>query len=170
MNYSKISKCNTCNGLGVRVVLWVSGCDHDCPGCHNPQTHDYNYGKKFDSSAEHELFEALSKPWVKGITFSGGDPMSDKNKYHTLNICHRIREVFGETKDIWIYTGNKFNINDYLIFKDDNELIAADVVVDGPFIEELRDISLPFRGSSNQRIIDVRKTVKSGKIVSVNVE
>lgn len=170
MNYIKINSCDIANGLGVRVVLWVSGCDHNCLGCHNPETHDYNLGKKLDKSAEAYLFECLDKPWVRGITFSGGDPMSPRNKATVLSICDSIRQRYGDTKDIWIYTGNLFNESDYMIYKDDGEVIAADVVVDGPFIQELRDISLPFRGSSNQRLIDVKKSVKSGKIVIYNVD
>ena len=150
MNYMKISRCDIANGLGLRVVLWVSGCDHNCKGCHNPQTHDYSAGKFFDNDTLDYLIDCLRKPYIRGLTISGGDPMSPRNRSKVIDICRAVRHEFGSKKDIWIYTGNVFNLREYFF--------PVDVVVDGPYVESLRDISLPFRGSSNQRIIDVQKT------------
>ena len=150
MNYIKISENDIANGPGVRVVLWVSGCDHNCKGCHNPQTHDYSAGEVFDNDALDYLIKCLSKPYIRGLTISGGDPMSPRNRSKVIDICRAVRHEFGSKKDIWIYTGNEFDLREYFF--------PVDVVVDGPYIESLRDISLPFRGSLNQRIIDVKKT------------
>jgi anaerobic ribonucleoside-triphosphate reductase activating protein len=159
MNYHKIEKTSIANGDGIRVVLWVSGCSLHCKGCHNPETWSINSGKLFDNIAKQELFEALDKPYIQGITFSGGHPLENENITEIYNLCREIKEKF-PTKDIWLYTGYKFeDIDSYLIIK------YIDVIVDGKYIEEQRDITLKHRGSRNQRVIDVQSSLKENKII-----
>lgn len=172
MNYIKITKTDIANGAGVRCVLWVSGCDVHCKGCHNPSSWDFDAGQNFDDTAMEELIEALSRPWVQGLTFSGGHPLAYNNLPGVYRVCKAVRERLPE-KDIWLYTGYELRANDFDNSVDigwDNGLLRnhilamCDVVVDGRYEESLRDISLKFRGSSNQRIIDVKKTIKAKEI------
>ena len=184
MNYHKIEKTSVANGTGIRVVLWVSGCSLHCRGCHNPETWSLNSGKSFDEEAKRELFEALDKPYIQGITFSGGHPLEDGNIDTVYELCYEIRKKY-PTKDIWLYTG--YNFDDFLplfqvmprqTYLYDNNFILlgrianilsmCDVVVDGQYIEELRDITLKWKGSSNQRVIDVKKSLKEEKVVLYN--
>lgn len=159
MNYHKIEKTSIANGTGIRVVLWCSGCSLHCRGCHNPETWCVNSGRLFDEKAKQELFEALDKPYIQGITFSGGHPLENENISEVYNLCKEIKEKF-PTKDIWLYTGYIFeDINSYLIME------YIDVLVDGRYIEEQRDITLQFRGSKNQRVIDVKKSLEENEIV-----
>lgn len=161
MNYYKIDECSISNGIGIRTVLWVSGCDHHCKGCHNPETWDYNSGKLFDKMAKQELFNNLSKSYIDGITYSGGDPLHDSNWKDILNLVREIKEKF-PNKTQWLYTGYTF---EYLVqYNDGRDEIFdyIDVMVDGQFIEEQRDLTLPFRGSANQRIIDINKSKAIG--------
>lgn len=144
------------NGDGLRVVLWVSGCSHHCKNCHNPLTWDENDGIPFTPEIEKELLDKLSKPYIKGITFSGGDPFHINNRDEVRRLSKMIKCTFPE-KDIWVYTG-------YTIEELYNELtdpvsylINVDVLVDGRYIEELSDNNLHWVGSSNQRIIDVQR-------------
>lgn len=179
MNYHKIEKTSIANGTGIRVVLWVSGCSLQCKGCHNPETWDLNSGKLFDEEAKKELFEALNKPYIQGITFSGGHPLEYENVKDVLNLIKEIREKFPE-KDIWLYTGYKLNILNFTskirgIAKNDfrhnmmQEILSlCNIIVDGNFIEEQKDITLKWRGSKNQRVIDVQKTLKENKIILYN--
>ena len=163
MNYEKIDKCSVSNGAGVRTVLWVSGCDIHCYNCHNQQTWDFNSGIPFTEETMQEILEDLSKPYIKGLTLSGGHPLDPQNAPKVLEIVKRVKMVF-PNKDIWIYSGYVWED----IIKDDilKEILKrTDVLVDGAYIDELRDISLAFRGSSNQRIIDVKKTLEKGKVV-----
>ena len=165
MNYIKFSKYDTNNGPGIRVVLWVSGCTCKCPGCHNPELWDFNAGKEFDDNAKNELREALSKPYIKGLTLSGGHPLEDNNCTNSFYLFIKdIKKEFPD-KDIWLYTGWKWEdiCNHDIQWNLIRECI--DVVVDGPYIEKLKNITLKFRGSSNQRIIDVKKTLENGEIV-----
>lgn len=176
MNYHKIEKFSIANGTGIRVVLWVSGCSVGCTNCHNPETWDFNSGKQFDEKAKQELFEALDKPYIQGITFSGGHPLERENIDTICYLCHEIKAKFPH-KDIWLYTGYTLNINHFRtlyrgISPNDihhnqiqSTLEVCDVVVDGAFIEDLKDISLSFRGSRNQRIIDVQKTIQENRII-----
>lgn len=175
MNYIKISKCDIANGTGIRVVFWASGCSLHCKGCHNPETWDFNSGKPFDDNAKQELFDALNKPWIKGITLSGGHPLEYENLPDIYNIVKDVKEKF-PNKDVWLYTGYTLSINDFDTSVDicwDNGLLRnyilamCDVVVDGPYIEDQRDVSLPFRGSKNQRLIDVKKTLEQNKIITL---
>lgn len=163
MNYEKIDKCSVSNGVGVRTVLWVSGCDIHCYNCHNQQTWDFNSGIPFTEETMQEILEDLSKPYIKGLTLSGGHPLDPQNAPKVLEIVKRVKMVF-PNKDIWIYSGYVWED----IIKDDilKEILKrTDVLVDGAYIDELRDISLAFRGSSNQRIIDVKKTLEKGEVV-----
>ena len=171
MNYLGIDKSSISNGPGVRVVLWVAGCSIHCKGCQNPESWDFYAGKLFDEAAKQELFNALSKPYIKGITFSGGNPVERKNIGCILDLIEEIKERF-PNKDIWLYTGLKVYIEDFAPPNFDmtmiNEVLRrCDVVVDGPYIEEQRDITLKFRGSKNQRLIDVKETLKQDKIITV---
>ena len=159
MNYHNITKDDMLNGDGLRVVLWVSGCNHQCEDCQNPVTWDLTGGLPFDEKAEDELFEALNKPYISGITFSGGDPLHQFNRQETFRLMKKVKELMPE-KTVWVYTG--FLWDD---FKDVEDIKYADVFCDGRFVKALKDDNLQWVGSSNQRIIDVQKTLATGKIV-----
>lgn len=159
MNYHNITHDDMLNGDGLRTVLWVSGCTHHCKECQNPITWDPQGGITFDEDAENELFSKLSKDYISGITFSGGDPLHPNNRETILRLAKRVREELPE-KTIWLYTGYLFDdIKTLDIIK------YLDVIVDGKYVEKLRDITLKWRGSSNQRVIDVTGTRKMNKIV-----
>ena len=172
MNYHKIEKTSVANGTGVRVVLWVSGCSMHCKGCHNPETWSLNSGKPFDEEAKNELFEALDKPYIQGITFSGGHPLENENVEEVFRLCKEIKEKF-PAKDIWLYTGYTFEEVFPTVVTDDFDLKRfykqeivkmCDVIVDGRFIEELKDLTLKFCGSKNQRVINIKESIKHGGI------
>ena len=163
MNYEKVDKCSVSNGAGVRTVLWVSGCDVHCHNCHNPQTWDFNSGIPFTDDTMQELLYDLSKPYIKGLTLSGGHPLDPQNAPEVLKIVKRVKMVF-PNKDIWIYSGYEWEN----IIKDETlrEILKyTDVLVDGAYVDELRDISLAFKGSSNQRIIDVPKSLTENRVI-----
>lgn len=177
MNYLKIETENVCNGSGLRVVLWVSGCNHRCEGCQNPQTWDYKSGIPFDEEAKEELFNELSKDYISGITFSGGDPLHRNNIETVLDLINEMRISF-PTKTIWLYTGYTWNQIMHPIVTDDfnpirdkiirmrQEIVKqCDVLVDGEYKKELRDVTLHWIGSSNQKVIDVRKSLQFDKII-----
>ena len=182
MNYHNITKDDMLNGSGLRVVLWLSGCNHHCKGCQNPQTWDENSGIEFDILAKNEIFEELSKDYIAGITFSGGDPLHESNLDNVLNLIQEIYELF-PNKTIWLYSGytweecqpfdeesilkpNEFAPNLQSLLKKRYSIIKlVDVLVDGRYIDSLRDVSLHWRGSSNQRVIDVQESIKQNKIV-----
>lgn len=148
MNYHEIEKCSISNGTGFRTVLWISGCSLNCKGCHNQQAQDKNSGKLFDESAKEELFDSINHEYVRGVTLSGGHPLEPYNLKDVVELMKEIKERFPD-KDIWVYTGYTFSV---VKNKMPDVLKYADVIVDGRYIEELRDITLKFRGSSNQRI------------------
>ena len=163
MNYHNIKTDDMLNGDGLRVTCWVSGCSIGCFNCYNPQTWDFNSGIPFTEETMQEILEDLSKPYIKGLTLSGGHPLDPQNAPKVLEIVKRVKMVF-PNKDIWIYSGYVWED----IIKDDilKEILKrTDILVDGAYIDELRDISLAFRGSSNQRIIDVKKTLKKNEVV-----
>ena len=179
MNYLKIEHEDVCNGTGLRVVLWLSGCSHHCYNCQNPQTWDLNSGIPFDESAKQEIFNKLSKDYISGITFSGGDPLHENNLDEVLKLVQEIRISFPE-KTIWLYSGynfdllnSKYNEYKYTPFAANAdewltrwEVISnVDVLVDGEYIDEQKDLTLKFRGSKNQRVIDAKETLKQGKVV-----
>lgn len=159
MRYHNITKDDMLNGEGLRVVLWVAGCGHACPGCHNPVTWDANGGLPFDKAAEDELFAELDKDYVSGVTLSGGDPLFPGNRADIAALCARIRQRFPD-KTIWLYTGYTWEeIQDLPLLK------SVDVVVDGRFVQALADSQLHWRGSANQRVIDVQRTRTSQEVV-----
>ena len=147
MNYHNITHDDMLNGDGLRVVLWVAGCTHHCKNCQNPETWDINGGIPFDKDAKEEIFDELKKDYISGITFSGGDPLHPKHRKQVLELAKEIKEKF-PTKTVWCYTGFL-----YEEVKDIENLKYVDVLVDGEFKEELKDVNLPWVGSSNQRII-----------------
>lgn len=156
MNYHEIEKCSISNGTGFRTVLYVSGCSLHCKGCFNSKTWDKNSGKPFDDDAKQELFESLNHPYVKGLTLTGGHPLEIYNLPDIVDLMKEIKTRF-PNKDIWVYTGRTMdslqmptrNIEQTYLQR---VLEYADVIVDGPFIESKKDITLKFRGSSNQNI------------------
>ena len=162
MNYHNITKDDMLNGDGLRVVLWVSGCTHHCDGCQNPITWDLAGGIPFDEAAEEELFEALSKPHVSGITFSGGDPLLPFNRQEVFRLMKKCKELFPE-KTVWSYTG--FLWEDV---KDLEGMKYVDVLADGRFVKELNDNNLHWVGSSNQKIVDVQQSLKENKVILHN--
>ena len=163
MNYHNIKTDDMLNGDGLRVTCWVSGCNIGCFNCYNPQTWDFNSGIPFTEDTMQEILYDLSKPYIKGLTLSGGHPLDPHNAPKVLEIVKRVKMVF-PNKDIWIYSGYEWEN----IIKDETlrEILKyTDVLVDGAYVDELRDISLAFRGSSNQRIIDVPKSLEQNKVI-----
>lgn len=211
MNYLKIDKEDVCNGGGLRVVLWLSGCSHKCKGCQNPQTWDANSGIPFDESAKEELFRELDKDYISGLTLSGGDPLFEGNLGGVLELVTEVNKRYNTPQDrvyvkdknnniltsfpdkirlssqqktIWLYTGYAWSDiwcnesalrDDYGLdycenvsnnHKKRQQIIAqCDVLVDGRYIDSQRNISLAYRGSSNQRLIDIQKSLQKGEVV-----
>lgn len=152
MYYHNITTDDMLNGDGLRVVLWVSGCNHHCKGCQNPQTHNPKSGIKFDNKAIIEIIKELNKPHIKGITFSGGDPLYPENRRQITRLSQIIRGIYEDTKDIWLYTGYKYEEVQNL------EIMQyIDVLIDGEFKEALADFNCEWRGSTNQRIIRLKE-------------
>ena len=179
INYHNITHDDMNNGNGLRVVLWLSGCSHHCYNCQNPQTWNPDSGIQFDESAKQEIFTELSKDYISGITFSGGDPLYEYNLDEVLKLVQQIRISFPE-KSIWLYTGynfdllnSKYNEYKYTPFAANAdewltrwEIISnVNVLVDGEYIDEKRDITLKWCGSSNQRVINVKQSLAQNKMV-----
>ena len=159
MRVAKIEKNSVANGPGVRVVVWCQGCSVQCPGCHNKSTWDSNGGEVFTCSDGFEVIEMLKFPWVDGLTLSGGHPLEPYNIDMCTELCKGVKDSAPD-KSIWLYTGWFWeDIKHVPIFQ------FVDVVVDGPYIDTLRDISLPYCGSTNQRVIDVKASLGSNEIV-----
>lgn len=152
MNYGLIKKTDISNGEGVRVSLFVSGCRRHCKGCFNQETWDFDYGSPFTYDTINEICEALDKPYIKGLSILGGEPLDPLNIPWVETLIFCVKSKFGDTKDIWLYTGYQYDE-----VKDLDLMYWIDVLVDGPFIEEQKDISLRFRGSRNQRILRLDK-------------
>lgn len=153
MRYHNITKDDMLNGDGLRVVLWVAGCTHCCKECHNPQTWDPNGGIPFDELARQEIFEQLDHDYISGITFSGGDPLHAANQMEVRELVSEIKEKY-PNKTVWLYTGDTWEkILYYPIVRN------IDVLVDGEFHFEEKDVKLCWKGSSNQRVIDVQKSL-----------
>lgn len=169
MNYASIKKTDIANGTGVRVSLFVSGCTHHCSGCFNEETWDFSYGKEFTDQTEDELLQALSFPHIAGLSLLGGEPFEPGNQQSLLPFLKKVKDCYPE-KNIWCYTGYLF---DRELLKEsrarckytDEMLSLIDILVDGEFIQEEKDISLKFRGSKNQRIIDVQRSLKCGSVI-----
>ena len=160
MRYLDITYPDVNNGEGTRVTLWVAGCLHHCPGCHNPESWDINGGKEFEESDKNKLFSELSNPYIDGFTISGGEPLMYKNEL--IELLNDLKTSFPDL-NIWIYTGYTLYL-DYI--KHYYDLFRnIDVVVDGHYIKDLRDTSLAFRGSSNQRLIDIKKSLNENKLI-----
>ena len=170
MYYGELKKCDIANGAGVRVSLFVSGCTNHCKDCFQPQTWDFCYGRPFTSETEEEIFAELDKPFVNGLSLLGGEPFEPANQRELLPFLLRLRERY-PGKTVWCFTG--FRLDDELLRDGayprceatDGMLGCIDILVDGRFEAELKDISLQFRGSRNQRVIDLAKTRKRGEIV-----
>lgn len=169
MNYGEIKDCDIANGVGVRVTLFVSGCTNRCPGCFQPETWDFNYGKEFTSETEELILNMLEPSYINGLTVLGGEPFEPQNQEVLMPFLKKVREKYPE-KTIWSFSG--FVLEDLVkegthchtdITKE--MLDTLDVLVDGRFVQELKNIQLRFRGSENQRLIDMNKTREAGKIV-----
>lgn len=159
MRYHNITKDDMLNGDGLRVVLWVAGCTHKCKQCQNPITWDINGGLEFGESEKKEIFDQLDESYISGITFSGGDPLHPQNRQPVYELAKEIKEKYPD-KTIWLYTGFLWEE-----IKDLPIVPYLDVLVDGEFKIDLLDPQLHWKGSSNQRVIDVPATLKSGKVV-----
>lgn len=169
MNYGKIIDLDIANGVGVRVTLFVSGCRNHCKNCFQPETWDFNYGTLFSDETEEYIMHLLSRPYVTGITLLGGEPMEPENQPVLLRLLRKIKDKYPE-KNVWCYTGYTLDklLNDSEHCRcgsTDEFLSLIDVLVEGKYIDELADISLQFRGSSNQRIIDLAETRRTGKVI-----
>ena len=155
MNYCGLKKNDIANGDGVRVSLFVSGCRNHCKGCHNPEAWDFGYGQPFTKETEDEIIEALRPSWIHGFSVLGGEPCEKENETALIPFLRRLRSEL-PMKDIWLYSGYT-----YEMLQNDEILKYVDVLVDGPFLQEQKDISLTFRGSRNQRILRLR----NGKLI-----
>ena len=172
MYYGEIKNCDIANGQGVRVTLFVSGCTNCCKGCFQPQTWDFEYGKPFTAETEEHLLKLLAPDYINGLTLLGGEPMEPENQRALLPFVKKVRETL-PNKTVWCFSG--FTYEGLLTDGShprcevtDELLSLIDVLVDGKFVEELKDISLRFRGSSNQRLIDLNATREKGEIVLWN--
>lgn len=163
MNYSKIKDLDVANGPGVRVSLFVSGCRNHCKGCFQPETWDFNYGKEFTSETLQELLRLLKNPHVAGLSILGGDPFEPENLSTVEMICREVQSAY-PWKHIWVWTGYKFeDLSSLPVMK------YIDVLVDGPFIEEQKNLCLPYCGSSNQRVINVRVSLRFGEAIELRM-
>ena len=170
MYYGKIKKCDIADGEGVRVTLFVSGCTNHCFNCFQPETWDFCYGQPFTEETEQEIFAELDKPFMAGLTLLGGDPFEPENQRALVPFLRRVRERYPD-KTVWAFSG--FTLDRELTVDGahprcevtDELLSMVDVLVDGRYVDELRNLSLRFRGSENQRIIDMNKTRAAGEIV-----
>ncbi len=169
MNYAEIKYCDIANGVGVRTSLFVSGCTHRCKGCFNELAWDFTYGREFDEKIKNQILESLKPSYIEGLTLLGGEPFEPVNQRGLVGFLKEVKEKYPD-KTIWCYTG--YTLEDDLLRESrgrcdvtDEMLSYIDVLVDGKFMEELYDISLRFKGSSNQRIIDLKQTLKTGEIV-----
>ncbi len=204
MNYLKIDKEDVCNGEGLRVVLWLSGCSHKCKGCQNQQTWDADSGIPFDESAKEELFRELDKDYISGLTLTGGDPLFEGNLDDVLDLVTEVNKRYNKAqyigenaqenhdmlnvnanefrlssprKSIWLYTGYEFNEifgdnqfedlgNGYCKWTKRVDIVSrCNILVDGKYIDSKRDLTLPYRGSDNQRLIDIQQSLQKGEIV-----
>ena len=169
MNYAEIKYCDVANGPGVRTSLFVSGCSHHCPGCFNELAWDFNYGKPFTQDTIDSIIESLKPDYIQGLTLLGGEPFEYSNQKGLLPLVRQVREVLPQ-KDIWCFTGFLFDKdiieNMCKKWKETNELLSyIDVLVDGRFVEELKNLNLKFKGSENQRTILVNESLKSGNVI-----
>ncbi len=169
MNYATIKKRDIANGVGVRVSLFVSGCTHHCKNCFNKETWDFDYGEEFTPQTTQQILDYLKPDFVNGLSLLGGEPFEVQNQAELIKLLRKVKSEY-PNKDIWCYTGYLFDKE--LLTESrarceytDEMLSYIDILVDGRYVEEKKDISLQFRGSSNQRIIDVKQSLQNGKIV-----
>lgn len=175
MYYGKIMYCDIANGIGCRTVLFVSGCTHHCNGCFNDMAWPFDYGKEYTKETENKILESLKPDYIKGLSILGGEPMEPENQKEVWSLIKRVRKELPK-KDIWVYSGYlweeltgkvpsrcRHGLADRIRL--DNILQNIDVLVDGEFQEDKRNIMLEFRGSENQRVIDVKKTLETGEVV-----
>lgn len=187
MKYNEIIKFDYVNGNGLGIALFVQGCHFHCANCFNSETWDFNSGKEWTEEIEDKFIELANKPHIKRISILGGEPLASENVLDVLKLVGKIRNRYGNTKEIWLYSGYKFDFKDdicgnqscgfwndvllYPIEENQNDLFRKnvinkiDVLVDGRFVDSLKDFTLKFRGSSNQRLIDAKKSIKKGEIV-----
>ena len=168
MNYANIKKYDVANGVGVRVSLFVSGCTHRCKGCFNAEAWDFSYGKPYTEATEEEILDALNKDYIAGLSLLGGEPFEPQNQRALLPLLQKFRERYPQ-KDVWCYSGYTFDADlqeggRAHCEATDEMLSMLDILVDGEFVEDLKDLKLRFRGSANQRIIDVPRTLREGKL------
>ena len=156
MNYANIKYPDVSNGPGVRVSLFVSGCRLNCPGCFNKEAQCFSYGKQYDETVKEEILDLLNNPWVKGLSLLGGDPMEPENQSDILDLVLTAKEKFPD-KDIWLWTGRIYPDLPMVEGVTKKLINNIDVLIDGPFIESEKDLTLEWRGSRNQRVIDLRK-------------
>ena len=164
MNYANLKTYDIANGPGVRVSLFVSGCTHRCKGCFNQEAWDFDYGKPFDEAAMEEILGYLKPSYIKGITYLGGEPMDPRNQAGLLELSQKIKAAYPE-KSIWCFTGYVWERIPQVDGITQELISLCDVIVDGPFVMEKKNLNLRFRGSENQRLIDVPKTLAEGRVV-----
>ena len=164
MNYNKIRKMDISNGPGVRVSIFMQGCEFHCKNCFNPETWDFKKGKEFTDKTIERVLELADKEYIQGLSILGGEPMHPKNIDNTLKLAKAFKEKYPE-KDIWVWSGFLFDN-----LKDKEVLKYINVLVDGQYKDELHDFRLKYRGSSNQRVIDVSKSLKRGKVCEINLD
>ena len=169
MYYGTIKNCDIANGIGVRVTLFVSGCTNHCPGCFQPETWSFTYGEPFTEETESKLLDMLAPDYINGLTLLGGDPFEPENQRALLPFLKKVKAAF-PNKTIWAFSG--FEYEDMLRIGchphcevTEEMLGLIDVLVDGPFVESKKDIGLRFRGSSNQRLIDLNRTREAGRLI-----
>lgn len=157
---NRVTKNDTANGPGIRVTVWFQGCPHHCTGCHNPETWNPDKGKPLTNELIEKILNEVDKPWVAGLTMSGGDPLAPYNLSDAIKLAQKFRERFKDTKTIWLWTG----YSHYECLKKDRYEIYKylDVLIDGRFLEEQKDPRLKYAGSKNQRVIDIKQTLKKG--------
>ena len=168
MHYSTIKDCDIANGIGVRITLFVSGCTNHCKNCFQPQTWDFDYGEPFTEETEEKLLEMLKPDYINGLTLLGGEPMEPQNQRALVPFLKRVREAY-PNKNIWCFTGFTYEIlktdgSHPRCEVTDEMLSLIDVLVDGRYVDELKELTLQFRGSSNQRLIDMVKTRENGEV------
>lgn len=168
MNYLDIKHCNMVNGEGLRTVIWLAGCDRNCPGCFSPHTHDPNGGMPFDDKAREELFADSDKDWCSGITLLGGDPLYPGNRAGSIALAKEYKERF-PNKTVWMYTG--YCWSEILADPTMSDIIKyVDVICDGPFVESLKDPSIEWVGSSNQHVIDVKQRLRQISEIASSID
>ena len=173
MNYADIKVVDVANGLGVRTSVFVSGCNHHCKGCFNSEAWDFNYGKQFTQESINTVMKELDKPYIRGLSILGGEPLEYQNQEGLMPLLRQVKAKHPE-KDIWCYTGFKFD-DDVVgkMFKSNpytKEFMSyIDVIVDGKYEEDKKDLKIKFRGSTNQRIIDVKQSLKENKVIEFEV-